>query len=240
MTWLSEDPTYLAGALALAAMACLMALRVTQQGKYLVWALGMLGMALAVVVVEQLWVTDNERIERVVYDLKNAVLISDAEGVLKHLTPDVQFVNDGTYLPGETTQALIRNNLANATFDLISIRELQTSAGRQTRRGKAEFRLLAKGTLKGSMANYNIGTANSTWSLGFQETGPGVWKVNRITPVLIPEGIIGVPPRAPSRRSAEAVPQPHEAMPPNVLPPNFRKGPFRGGHGYAAGKPDRD
>ena len=33
------------------------------------------------------------------------------------------------------------------------------------------------------MVTYSVGTANSTWSLGFQETEPGVWKVNRITPV---------------------------------------------------------
>jgi ketosteroid isomerase-like protein len=197
MTILSEDPTYLAGALLLLAGALAIAMRVTQQGKYLVWALSALGLAVAVVAIERLWVTDNERIERVVYDLRRAVLASDAEGVLKHLTPDVQYMQDGMPLPGETTRQLIRTNLGNATFDLVHIRELQTSAGRQTRRGKAEFRILAKGQLRMSMATYNVGTADSTWSLGFQETAPGEWKVNRITPVLVPEGIRSV--SAPSR-----------------------------------------
>ena len=32
------------------------------------------------------------------------------------------------------------------------------------------------------------GRADSTWSLGFEETKPGVWKVNRITPVSLPYG----------------------------------------------------
>ena len=41
---------------------------------------------------------------------------------------------------------------------------------------------------------YNVGTANSTWSLGFQETEPGVWKVNRITPVSMTEGTVLIPP----------------------------------------------
>jgi hypothetical protein len=36
VTFLSEDPTYLAGFLALVAVALLVALKVTQQGKYLV------------------------------------------------------------------------------------------------------------------------------------------------------------------------------------------------------------
>jgi ketosteroid isomerase-like protein len=197
MTFLSEDPTYLAGALGVLAGAFLIALRLTQQGKYLVWALGSLGLAMTVLLVERFWITDNERIERVVYDLKRAVLASDAEGVLKHLTPDVQYVQHGAALPGEATRELIRGNLSNATFDFVYIRELQTSAGRQTRRGKAEFRVYAKGRLHTSLASYDVGTADSTWSLGFQETAPGIWKVNRITPVSVPEGIrnVSAPPR---------------------------------------------
>ena len=84
-------------------------MRVTQQGKYLVWALSSLGLAMTVLLVERFWVTDNERIERVVYDLRRAVMTSDAEAVLKHLTPDVQYVQHGTALPGEATRELIRN-----------------------------------------------------------------------------------------------------------------------------------
>jgi ketosteroid isomerase-like protein len=152
---------------------------------------------MTVLLVERFWITDNERIERVVYDLKRAVLASDAEAVLKHLTPDVQYVQHGTALPGGATRELIRNNLSNATFDFVYIRELQTSAGRQTRRGKAEFRIYAKGRLHTALQDYDVGTADSTWSLGFQETAPGIWKVNRITPVSVPEGIrnISSPPR---------------------------------------------
>ncbi len=193
MTYLSEDPTYVVGALAVLAGAFLMALKVTQQGKYLVWVLSTLGLALAVVVIEYVWVTDNERIEAVVYNLKRAVVALDVDGVLRHMTPDVEYVQGRAVLPGEVTQGLIRANLANTTFDFIHIQDLQISAGRQTRRGKAEFRVYAKGTLRTSLAPYNMGTANSTWSLGFQETSPGTWKVNRITPVSVPEGAIYVP-----------------------------------------------
>src|SRR5436309_7364554 len=155
MSFLSEDPTYLAGALGVLAGAFLIALRVTQQGKYLIWALSALGLAMMVLLIERFWITDNERIERVVYDLRRAVMASDAEAVLKHLTPDVQYVQHGTSLPGEATRELIRTNLSHATFDFVYIRELQTSAGRQTRRGKAEFRIYAKGRLQTSLASYD-------------------------------------------------------------------------------------
>ncbi len=197
MTFLSEDPTYLAGFLALVGVAFLMALKVTQQGKHLVWALTALGLAVAVVVIERMWVTDNERIENVVYELRRAVLVANPEDVLAQLTPDVEYVQDGISLSGEATRELIRANLANAAFDFVHVQDLQTSAGRQTRRGKAEFRIYAKGTLRTSLATYNVGTANSTWSLGFQETEPGIWKVNRITPVSMTEGVALIP-RSPS------------------------------------------
>ena len=197
MTFLAEDPTYLAGFFTLMGVAFLMALKVTQQGKHLVWALTALGLAVAVVVIERMWVTDNERIESVVYKLRRAVLAANPEDVLAQLTPDVEYVQDGMSLSGEATQELIRANLANVAFDFVHVQDLQASAGRQTRRGKAEFRIYAKGTLRTSLATYNVGTANSTWSLGFQETEPGVWKVNRITPVSMTEGVALIP-RSPS------------------------------------------
>ena len=201
MTTLAEDPTNLVIALGLLAGAFLVALKVTQQAKYLFWAIGMLGLILAAVVIEQVWVTDNERIEHVVYTLRRAVLASDAEAVLAHLTPDVEYVQQGSILSGEATRGLIRANLASSTFDFVHINDLQTSAGRQTRRGVAEFRVYAKGTLHTSLVTYNVGTANSIWSLGFQETAPGVWKVNRITPVSVPDGAIAVPSSAMSTAS---------------------------------------
>ncbi len=39
----------------------------------------------------------------------------------------------------------------------------------------------------------NVGTVNSIWSLGLRETKPGVWRVDRITPVQIPGGGLNAP-----------------------------------------------
>ena len=111
MTNLSEDPTYLAGILLLLAGVFLVALNITQQGKYLVRAGVMLGLALIVVAVEWFWVTDNERIEQVVYALRQAVLNSDAEGVLVQMAPNVQYLHADTALSEDATRTMIKNSL---------------------------------------------------------------------------------------------------------------------------------
>jgi ketosteroid isomerase-like protein len=188
MTNLSEDPTYLAGTFLLLAGAFLIALKVTQRGMYLVYSAVALGLAVTVVMVEWLWVTDTERIEQVVYDLRQAVLSSDAETVLGHMAPDVQYVHGDMALSGNATRALIRNNLSHTRFEFVRISELQTSVGQQSRRGKAEFRAFTRGTLNSSQ-----GTAVTGWSLGFQETAPGVWKVNRISLISTPQGMPALP-----------------------------------------------
>jgi ketosteroid isomerase-like protein len=190
MTYLSEDPTLLAGGLLLVACGFVVALRVTQQGKYLVRALIAAALAAVVVVVEWAWVTDNERIEQVVYGLRQAVANSDVEGVLNHLTPDVLYSRGDTAMEGDATREFIRANLGHARFEIVQISGLETDVGEQSRRGTATFRVFAKGTMDSSMP---FGTASSAWSLGLQETGPGVWKVNRITPMQIPSEALPVP-----------------------------------------------
>ena len=213
MESLSDDPTYLAGGLALLAVALLIALRVTQQGRYLVRALIVLGLAAAVLVIEHFWVTDAERIERVVYDLRDAVMDSDAERVMTYLTPDVEFVQGGSTTSGEATKDYIRSTLPDAKFDFVRIGQLKTQAFRASRRGLAEFRIIASGSIQVSMVQLNFGTTNSDWSLGFTETSPHVWKVDRITPTQLPGEMPGPPGPGPAPSPGFYRPRPRFPIP---------------------------
>ena len=193
MTYFSEDPTFLAGGFVLFAGACVIALRVTQQAKYFVGMATALALALLVVIVEWMWVTDNERIEKVVYDVRAAVLKSDVDGVFAHLAPNVMCQQGETALMSDTTRSLIRANLKNVHFEFARISELRTSVGQQTRRGIAEFRVFTRGGFK-MTSNITEGmTAMTAWSLGFQEAEPGVWKIYPISPVSIPRGVLALP-----------------------------------------------
>ena len=188
MTNLSEDPTYLAGGLLLVAGAFLVALNITQQGKYLVRAGIILGLALLVVVSEWFWVTDNERIEEVVYALRKAVLNSDAEGVLVQMCLMFSSCRPIQRFWEDATREMIRASLSHAAFEFVRISDLQISVGQQSRRGQAEFRVFTRGRLHSSPGVAELATAVTTWSLGFQETAPGLWKVSRISPVSMPSG----------------------------------------------------
>jgi len=121
-----------------------------------------------------------------VYDIRRALLASDAEGVLAHMTPDVQYVQSSETLPTAATRAMIQASVPRSQFDVVRIRALQTSAGRRTRRGRAEFKVFVRGDVQGPFGMGGAGAADSSWSLGFEETSPGVWQVNRITPISFP------------------------------------------------------
>ena len=202
MTYLSEDPTLLVTILLLVAGAFLVALNVSQQGKYLISAGVTLGLVVLVVVTEWIWVTDNERIEHVVYSLRQAVLNSDAQGVLSHLAPNVQYLQGDIALSEDATRALVETNLSRTRLDFVRISDLQISAGQQSRRGKAEFRVFTRGTLNSGLEG---GTAVSAWSLGFEETASGIWKVNRISPLSVPIGILAIPTGTPPFDESEPV-----------------------------------
>jgi hypothetical protein len=199
MEWLSEDPTYLAGGLAVLAGAFLIALKVTQQGKYLVWAAAALGGAALAVAVEWLWVTDNERIEETVYRLARAVAASDVPATLAALDGDVRLVYNsrrggGTLsVPTSVTRAFVEHTVSSARFDFLRITRLRANAGAGSRRGTAELEVLCGGSIEQGGATYNFGSTNSAWSLGLREASPGVWKVNRISPVRIPSGASFLP-----------------------------------------------
>lgn len=193
MEFLTEDATYLAGSLGLLAAGLLIAVRVTQQGKFLVWALASLGLTLAVIAFEKVWVTDNEQIEEAVYGLGRSVAKSDIPGVFDKLTPDVQFATGGPTMSGEPTKVMIKGALSKATFDFLRITHLRANAGGQSRRGTAEFQVLAGGSYQASVNSLNFATHNSSWSLGLRETKPGVWKISRITPVNVPGGQAVIP-----------------------------------------------
>lgn len=191
MTWLSEDPWPVVGLLGLVALVFLVALRLTQQGQYLIRAIVALGLAALVLGIEFYWVTDNERVEAVVYSLAKAVERSDIPAVMSHFTPNVLFKQGGETVDGLVfDEAFVRSQLENAQFDFVRVRKLNAKVSPQARRGSAEFEAFIGGSQTANGTLVNTGAFPSSWSIGLQETSPNVWKINEVRPIQVPYGLM--------------------------------------------------
>ena len=187
MYYLTDDPTILAVSLGVAAILCLVALRFTQRGKFFVWALAFGLSAGMLVLFERLWVTDNERVEAVVYELKDAVARSDSDAVFALMTPDIVLEPRFPGGRGLLAREFIRSQLSQTKFDFLALQRLTVEVGHQSRRGSAQFEIVGSG----SWQSYNWATrpGDAQWSVGVQEQPDKSWKINRLTAVRLPRPI---------------------------------------------------
>ena len=187
MTYLVEDPTTVLVLLGIAVAGCLVALRITQEGRYLIWAGSLLAFALAFVVFERLWVTDAEQVEAVVYNLADAVEKSDVERVKSYLDSDLSVSRNGRTLDGSLVFGAILAQLPRTQFDSVRISRLSAQVGEQSRQGTAVFRAVAFGSYEMSMGGSHAFASGITeWSLSFREAEPGRWVVTQVTPTRFP------------------------------------------------------
>lgn len=209
MTWLSENPWPLAGTFAVLAVLCLILLKTSQQGKYLLYAAILAVLSLSVGIIERIWVTDAERVEAVIYQLTDAVRRSDADATLGLLTADVSLTQTSLTIGGRRQTALgkavrgrldggeanparvvISNAVRDAKFDFLNVSRLQARAGALSRQGRADFRVFVAGSVLGpGGVQYNFATDGSgtDWSLGLREED-GQWRVDSITATRLPRG----------------------------------------------------
>jgi hypothetical protein len=193
MEYVTEDPTYLAAGLGVLALIFLVMLKVTQQGKYLLYAGAVLGVLVFLLAVERMWVTDNERIEDVVYGLAKAVGESDGDKAAEFLAEDCMMEPSGdrsdllmravsSRFAGPLPPQRLREALPNFKFDYLRITRLQAHAGALSGMGTAEFAVHTMGQQTEPFATYATPPAGMGWSFGLREVSPHVWKVVRISP----------------------------------------------------------
>lgn len=200
MEFLSDDPTYPAVILGVAALVCLVLLKLTQQGRYLIYAGGTLALLAALMLAEWLWITEDERIEATVYGLARAVAASDPERAAEFLAPECRLEpipDRGNILiriisnqfSGPVDRERLRETLPNYAFDYLRVTRLRTHAGRASGMGTAEFVIHTLGLRQApSPAGFGTPPAGMGWSFGLREVEPHVWKVARITPGRLGDG----------------------------------------------------
>jgi hypothetical protein len=191
MSWLAEDPWPLAGTFLVLALGFLIALRFTQQGKFLIYAGAAFLLALFILLVEFLWVTDAERIEAVVLNVVHGVEREDPEAVLNEMAPDLTLAVGGISARSGRFQETLRGYLEATRFDFIHLNQLKIHVGRLARAGTADFTVTTSGTFTGDAPQPFAATTD--WQFGLREVSPGIWKINRISAVRLPRGYIPPP-----------------------------------------------
>jgi hypothetical protein len=184
--YVAENPWYLVAILGVVAAGFLITLRATQDGRYLVRALVALGLAGALIVVDQVWVTEAERVERVIRDLADAIARSDGQVMMDLMDQHVVFGIRSNIHGEELDLGSFAELLSQVQFDFVRVSRLTATAGAQTRRGQAEFKVTASGAIRqgGVLRNF---LGNSEWSIGLRRISSGAWKINRITAVELPQ-----------------------------------------------------
>lgn len=192
MVLLSDNPWPIVWTCLAIAGVLLIAMRITGRGKFLIFAVGSLGLAWLALLVDHLWVTDAERIEVVVRNVADAAQKSDAEAFLSHLTTDVVIEEGserGLVDQGEAARRRIRSALEAVRFEFVRVQGLTIHAAPISRMGTADFRAALSGTYSGSLGAQNFTLPNTEWSFGLREVNPGDWKVNRITAIRFARGV---------------------------------------------------
>ncbi|GIW85913.1 MAG: hypothetical protein KatS3mg108_0237 [Isosphaeraceae bacterium] len=191
MGLIAEDPWPLVWVCVVGAAVLLGALRLTGQGKYLIGALGLVGLAGLLVLVDRVWVTDRERVEETVEGLLEAVRRQDVEGVLGRVTEgvEVEEVGGERLVGGAAARVFLAAAVRGVRFDWLIPGKMRVVVAPISRQAKVELRIQAAGSYEGPLVRWNFATnpgEGSEWSLGLEETAPGVWKIHRITPLRLP------------------------------------------------------
>ena len=166
---LAENVWPLIWLLALVALILVIATFATGRGKYLTWVWALAVLALVLLAVEWLWVTDRERVEMIVDSLAQAVRMEDSAEIERFLSPECRY--------GNMDRAGIRR-LADSIFDTIEIDKL-TISGRKTQvfplRKEATSEFLA--VVRGRQSNVEFSPYPTRWILTFAQNSSGDWEV---------------------------------------------------------------
>ena len=189
-----ENPWPMVIVLLLFAAISTVVLMMTQNGRHLIRALIAVGVAGILLLIDLSWTTDREKLASIVSEMVVAVSQNDMEGVRKHLSPKAVYYQNGlgagVQFQSPLGNTLLKEALLQVKFDFMSVRDLNVSAGRQTKRGKADFQVFCAGTWQSPIGGsaINFPPTTSAWKLGFQKQKDGNWLVDDITPTQLPGG----------------------------------------------------
>ena len=173
MKWLeglfAENVLPLMWVLALGALVLTIATVATGRARFLVGVGALAVLAVLLVVVEWLWETDRERVDKVVELLAQAVRDEDTTVIERHLSPQCRY-------GGANRGEIVR--IAESVFRTIEVDKL-TLGGKKTEvfplRKEATAEFLA--VVRGKQSNVEFNPYPTRWILTFRQNTSDEWQV---------------------------------------------------------------
>lgn len=176
MKWLeglfADNVSTLLWLLALGALVLVIATVATGRAKFLLGVAALAALAVLLVIVEWLWETDRERVDKVVEILAQAVRDADAAAIERHLAPRCRY-------GGANRSEIVRR--AESLFQTFEIDKL-TISGKKTEvfplRQEARCEFLA--VVRGRQSNVEFNPYPTRWIFTFTQDTSGEWQVSEI------------------------------------------------------------
>ncbi len=138
--YVAENPWYLVAVIGVIAAGFLLAARVTADGRHFARGMVALGVAAVLILVDQLWVTEAERVAGVVRELARAVARSDGPAALALMDDHVTFSMRSNIFGEELVLDSVAELLRQVKFDFVRISRLAATAGRRRTGGRPSSR----------------------------------------------------------------------------------------------------
>jgi hypothetical protein len=171
-TWLGDEVWPLIGLIAIIALGLAIAMVATGRGRFIAGIVALGCIALLLLAIEYLWVTDRERVDGIIRDMASSAVREDAAAMVRHLSPRCHY--------GKLDRAAIER-LAASTFDQFAIDRVNISS-RKTElfpmRNEARADFLA--VVRGRQDNVEFRPYPTRWILTFVKSPQGVWQVEEI------------------------------------------------------------
>jgi hypothetical protein len=168
----AEDVWPLLWVLALGALVLAIATVATGRAKFLFGIAALALLAIVFVLVEWLWETDRERVDKVVELLAQAVRNKDSAAIARHLSPQCRY-------GGANRDEIVRR--AESIFQSFEIDRL-TISGKKTEvfrlRQEATCEFLA--VVRGKQSNVEFNPYPTRWIFTFIQDTSGQWQVSEI------------------------------------------------------------
>src|SRR5262245_44627022 len=91
--YLGEDVWPLIGLLALIALGLGIAIVATGRGRFLIGIIALACLAVLLLVIERLWVTDKERVDGIISEMAQSAVREDSAAIVRHLSPHCRYGN---------------------------------------------------------------------------------------------------------------------------------------------------